>query len=200
MLAVATRIAQLLTSRSKLVGKATVRDQTLMGSLSIAVAARNLDHEALNPLFQEILLFGSVAEGKENPSDVDLMVFDHGFYSNVLTPSSSRKMNAHYGKLSNNLHTLLYGWFGLDEASEEVLEISECAVDLLALPIDIFTDKHMLECMARNQPDPDFFPNAFSNMMRFNPTTESFEKVDLSYFEQKYGGNLSHLRKVVEAA
>ncbi|MEK7464113.1 MAG: hypothetical protein AAB610_03280 [Patescibacteria group bacterium] len=194
MLAFATKIAQLLMSSSRRLAHSTIRDQGLMGTLSVMLAAESREPEALNPEFQDIILFGSVAEGNENPSDVDIIVLDRGFYSNVLTPS--RK--AQYGALKDNLRSLFTGWFGFEENSKEVVDTNICKVDLLVLSAEIFTDPDILHCFAHHQTDPEFFKNAFSNMMRFNPFTGSFEKVDLSYFEQKYGVSLPHLRKTEE--
>lgn len=193
MLEFATKIARLLMSRSHLLSQSTVRDQGLMGTLSVMLAAESRKPEALFPEFQDIVLFGSIAEGCEDPHDVDLMVFDQGFYSNVL--SLKKGKYAQYGGLEGNLRSLLVDWFGFTDSDEEVMDTFACKVDLLVLPTDIFTVPQVFYRIAEQQSDPEFFQNAFLNMMRFNPATGDFEKIDLKYFEDKYKISLPHLRK-----
>lgn len=193
-LAYAKRVAKLIIEGSQAVGKRTNAQQTLMGSLSVMMAANKKDADALDPSIQEIILFGSSAKDDTEPEDLDLMIFDRGFYSNVFL---STNMNR-YGLVGRNL-SLLMGWFESDETSEDYLAILDGAqVDLLVLPLAFFTDTQKRRSIARQQCDPDFFENAFSAMRRYDASTGEFVGIDLSYFEEKYGVDLSVLRKSSE--
>ena len=194
----ATKIAALLTEKSKQFGQmsiATINGQSLMGTLSIMMAADSKKVEALHPWFQEIILFGSAAEGKENPSDVDLIAFDQGFYSNVILAPLKR---ARYGYIQRNLRDLLTGWFGFQDGDPEVKATFDNDVDLLVLPLAVLTDPVERQEFADQQSDPEFLQNAFSNMLCFDPDSGQFVKIDLSYFEQKYSVDLSELRKTAD--
>lgn len=175
---------------ARAVGSTTVAEQTLMGSLSVMLATREMDFEAMDPSIRELILFGSTARGDENPDDIDMMLFDSGFYSNVILTSSVRST---YEGVEGNFEKLLTGWFGFDEDHTGVLP-SNMSVDLLVLPEQIFTDVQRFLEIANKQTDPNFFKKAFSKMQRYDAFAKKFIEIDLTYFEQKYGVSLSHLR------
>ena len=188
----ARKIARIIRSGADRVGKTRIKDQGLMATLSIMLAARSQNSEALNPAIEEIVLFGSAAR-PDNPGawvdDIDLMMFDNGFYSNILSVEPmGRRMEKDSGSLflQENLTMLLKGWFQFSESDQEVREILEIPlVDLHVLPIAIFTDKDRQRAITSKHHDPQFFENAFSAMRRFDPATEQFVPVDLDYFQHR---------------
>lgn len=194
----ARRIANLILRGARNTGRTLVREQPLMAALSIMAAAEHKDVDAFDPAVQEIVLFGSTARGESDPSDIDLMLFDKGFYSNVLSFEPTEGMSSKtdwYHKLQENLKLLFEGWFGFTEDSlPEVRPIlDETLVDLHVLPTAIFTNPVRREEIAAKHFDPRFFQNAFSSMQRFDPATHDFVPVDLGYFERKYNADLSGL-------
>lgn len=186
----AEKIAWLICSGSNQVGKTAVGKQSLMGMLSVMVALEKQDAHAFNPKVEEIVLFGSAAQvdDSDEVGDLDLMIFDNGFYSNILSVESGDKLTLDSGAkfLRDNLTRLLEGWFGFsrdDPAIREILEVP--LVDLHVLPITVFTDPSRRREIAAKHRDPDFFENASSAMMRFNKTAGKFVPVSIGYFEQR---------------
>lgn len=190
----AKKIAQLIHSGSRKIERTTIKDQGLMATMSIMAAAQNQDIDALRPNIQEIVLFGSVARSADPDAevgDIDLMVFDAGFYSNFISVELGEPMDADSGNefLRRNLELLLEGWFGFSLADvnvQEVLEIPD--VDLHVLPIAIFSDPHRQRAIASKHHDPHFLENAFSCMMRFDQATERFVPVDLNHLKGRHSG------------
>jgi hypothetical protein len=195
----ATAVARFLLAQSHRVGNSSLKGQSLMGILSVMVAAEKRDHEALNPIFHEILLFGSTARGEETPGDIDMIAFDTGFYSNILRETQYGK-----GSLRGTISRLIEGWFPHDAQADfgEKLPSESLPVDLLVLPLKGLTDRKERRIIVSKQSDPQFFQNAFSCIWRFEidqgPYLGTFVKTDISYFEEKYGVNLSELRKPCE--
>ena len=121
----AEKIAQLILSGSRQVERTSATNQTIMGTLSIMSAMKNKDTEALDPSIVEIILFGSTAKSNDSDEvgDIDLMVFDRGFYSNVLSVEFTKGLTGDSSNafLRDNLTRLSEGWFGFsrnDLASE----------------------------------------------------------------------------------
>lgn len=195
----ALSVADLLIKGSQIIGNETVHNQRPMPSLAILLAASNRDCDALDCTFKEILIYGSAAEGDEEPGDVDMLVFDLGFYSSVLRMSNHSTMYGTNG-VKDNLRKLLVDWFGFDEYENPVRHaIFGQSTDLLVLPLKFFTDQTSRDEISNRQRDPEFFQNAFSKMLRFDFDTKQFVPVDLDYFEAKYGAEIDTLRKIETA-
>lgn len=195
----AREITYLLLRGAGQIARKSIREQSLMGGLSVMIAAQNHDIDALDPTIQEIVLFGSTARGDSTPGDIDLMMFDKGFYSNALSfepneATRSPRKSDWYGSLKENLPLVLEGWFGFRPDDPEMKSIEEPLVDLHVLPIAVFTDPIRRREIAAKHSDPRFFQNAFSSMRRFDPVTRDFIPAGLEYFEGKYGVDLSDLR------
>lgn len=191
----AKKVVNLLNQGTQWVGNTSIGGQNLMGTLSIMAAGTSHDSEALNPYFQEIIVFGSTAKDESFPKDVDMMVFDRGFYSNIFLADQRASVYGMSDGVRGNLLKLLTGWFDFSGNEDEVQEaVFGRRVDLLVLPVSIFTDRRKRREVAQKQYDPEFFRKAFSKMFRFDPVQQEFVRIDLSYFEQKYGGDLSELR------
>jgi hypothetical protein len=188
----AARIAKFLINGGRQIGLCATGDllkgkHGLMTALSVMSASCSQDVGALNPHFLEVILFGSAAEDGKIPNDVDLMVIDEGFYSNILAYNGRTSLYRRGGAAEANLIRLASGWFGLDENEPEMREVlDETNVDVVVLPVSVFTDVSRRCEISRRQPDPDFFDNAFRHMMRFDEDSGQFVRVDLAYFEEKY--------------
>ncbi len=194
----ATAIAELIFKGARAVGGRTVGEQALMATLSVSHATHTRSVEAMNPAIDEVLLFGSTARGAVEPGDLDLIVLDHGFYSNLLCPREGQ--DDLYQALDQNLYILCEGWFGYNanehqEYGEIVdgLATEATKVDLHVLPLAIFTDPVQRRQIAAMHKDPQFFQKAFSRLQRYDRETRAFVPVDLSYFAEKYRCELGDL-------
>ncbi len=190
----AEKIASLIHSGSNRVGRTTVGNQSLMGMLSVMVAAKDRDADAFDPSIEEIILFGSAAQvgDHDEVGDLDLMIFDKGFYSNILSVESGDGLSwdSGIGFLRDNLTQLFEGWFGFSKDDPAIRELLETPlVDLHVLPITVFTDPSRRREIAAKHHDPKFFENAFSSMLRFDRTDGKFVPVDLAYFEHRSSGD-----------
>ncbi|MAG12436.1 hypothetical protein CL630_01340 [bacterium] len=186
----AEKIAQLILSGSRQVERTSATNQTIMGTLSIMSAMKNKDTEALDPSIVEIILFGSTAKSNDSDEvgDIDLMVFDRGFYSNVLSVEFTKGLTGDSSNafLRDNLTRLSEGWFGFSRNDLDIRDLLEMPlVDLHVLPIAIFADSDRRRKIAEKHHDPRFFENAFSSMMRFDAREGKFAPAGLEYFEQR---------------
>ena len=111
----AKMVAQILTEGSKWVNSTSPSGQNPMGKLSIMMAGQSGDYKALDATFHDIIVFGSAAKDDGDPDDVDMMVFDQGFYSNVLLS----KGKGAYGGLRRNINMLMLGWFCFGEGGSK---------------------------------------------------------------------------------
>lgn len=185
----ATAIAHLLMLGSTELGRCCIKNLPLMGALSIISAGKSGDHNAFDPKIKEIILFGSTARGENEPGDIDLMVFDNGFYSNILGFEPGEQVDGEFssswgGQLQENLHALLEGWFGYEGSA--VSQFNDVCVDLQVLPITILTDPVKRGEVGKKHFDPCFFENAFSVILRFDKSEMKFVRTTLEELEQKY--------------
>lgn len=190
MLQKATLIATLLCRHARNLACTNVNDVPLMASVSISYAAANRDVKALDPRFKEILLFGSTARGKAEPGDIDMMVFDSGFYSNIIDFEPSEKnpldvgpFGSWSGVIQENLEILLDGWFN---CYDECYQFYDVLVDLQILPITIITNPEMRRAIGMKHADTNFFTNAFSTILRFDEGNGKFVPTTLRELEEKY--------------
>ncbi len=138
-------------------------------------------------------MFGSAARGESLVNDIDMMIFDYGFYSNVLVACNDERSktkgcrNMYFG-LGKNLERMIH-FFGFDSHDPEVndLLIGE-KTDLHVLPIDLLTDPHTRKSIAANHLDPNFFENAFGCLFRFNRNAQVFEPITIEELRGKYSG------------
>lgn len=186
----ATKIAMLILRESRNVTRTTLGNQSLMGHLSFMVATKDRDFEAATGEIVEIVLFGSVASSDNDThvGDIDLMVFDKGFYSNILgVEHAERRSTRGSGgfRLRNTLRDLFTGWFSFSENDPEIEAVFKGQpVDLHVLPIQMFIDQDRRRKIAASHHDPKFFENAFASMMRLDQAIGQFVPVDITYFEQ----------------
>ncbi len=148
----------------------------------------------LEPKIYEIILFGSVAAGKNSHSDIDLMILDNGHFSNFF-PCMGEEHHTEdwYEDLDENLLWLMSAWFGVHEAQiQEIL--GDIEVDLHILPLDLLKFRDFRTIAAEKHQDPNFFKNVFQEAMRFNCSERQFEPVTLEYLEEKYHCRLDDLR------
>lgn len=201
-LELAVKVVKLLKEGSRYLRESSIlslQSSSLMATLSVMSAASSRKVSALDPSICEIILFGSATEEGKIPGDLDLMIFDQGFYSDVLMSSTRPQIYGMGNRVETNFLSLLTGWFGFNENMPEVHDVlKETNVDLLVLPLSVFTDHMRRQEIASHQYDPEFFQNAFASMMRFEDVIGQFVEVDLAYFEEKYHTDLSRLRKTVK--
>lgn len=141
-----------------------------------------IDFSALKPKISEIILFGSTVQGSECPSDVDLMVFDNGFFSSQIEWTGAEDI---YELLSHNIFLLAKTFFRIsDECVANLLE--GISVDLHILNADFFKSWLVREEIANKHEDPDFFQNAFSHFMVFDKALGKFKHSCLADLERRY--------------
>ncbi len=155
---------------------------------------KKVDLSTIEPKIYEIILFGSVAEDKENPTDIDLMVFDNGHFSNFFPcMTSGHHMDDWYEDLLENFQWLMGGWFDVHEDQLQQI-LGSVKVDLHILPIRFFQSKELRVEVAKKHKDPNFFKNALGKAMRFNRSTRQFEPLTFEYLEKRYRCTLLDLR------
>lgn len=162
----------------------------LMAYTSISQAFQNQGMKGLNARFKEILLFGSTARGEVEPNDIDMMVFDGGFYSNIIDFEPSKKTSFDAGSHSSwggiiegTLNFLLTEWFG---CRNEDVHFDEVLVDLHVLPITIITNPELRRSIGEKHADKNFFTNAFSTILRFDEGLGKFVPTTLREMEEKH--------------
>lgn len=148
------------------------------------------------PEIYEIILFGSVAEGKENPTDIDLMMFDDGWFSNNFPCLTDKHhMDGLYELLGENLYLLMDQLEVYSDQYQQMLEmLSNVEVDLHILPINFFKSKDFRAEITRKHKDPRFFKNAFRKAMRFNRSKWGFEPLTFKYLEEQFHCSLPDLQ------
>ncbi|PCI28051.1 hypothetical protein COB55_04535 [Candidatus Wolfebacteria bacterium] len=188
----AEKIAALLITQSDRIGNQSMGEQTLMGMASAFSAFKSGNIDALSPRIEEIILFGSVTKKVGNIGDIDLIVFDKGFYSQVLLSRDSDPLEAYYEGpcLRENLTTLCDMWFDLSLHEKQLLKKAP-PVDLHVLPIAILTDKTLRRGIEQRHHDPRFFENAFSSILRFEKGSGKFIPISLTDLTNIYSNELS---------
>lgn len=209
-LEVAVEIARLIHGGARRLSRTPMGELPLMVMLPMIDVAAGAPVGHMDPSVKELLLFGSAARGEAVIHDVDLMMFDGGFYSEhfpVHPHLLHHERDAYsrlwhdgrdaYSRLRRNLRRLMEDWFGISpgcaESGAEV-EALMTPVDLHVLPIAFFTNRILCEAIAQAHRDLHFFQNAFSNVLRYDEALAEFVPVGLEYFEKKYGCDLSDLR------
>jgi hypothetical protein len=180
----ATEIARLLVQGATRINKTSVGHLSILARLSVSRAAQLQDVQGLDPSFQEIIVFGSAAREGSMPEDIDMMIFDTGFYSRVLCKQQP------YGSLKGNLQRLAL-WFDREFENHDYEDV---LVDLLLFPLSVLEEASMRRVACREQKDPDFFKNAMSDIYRFDFEKGEFVKTDITYFEAKYCIDLAEFR------
>jgi hypothetical protein len=190
----ATTIARLLMCGSRGLGRTTLRDLGAWASYAFQVAADRLDVRAINPQIREILIFGSVARGQAEVGDIDLIVFDDGFYSGVLKTTEADKHTGCtpdlYACISGNLRSMLLDFFLFTEEDRGVESAVSANTDLHVLPITLLTEPMVRKDYDARHRDPKFFDNAFSNLLRFDIATDRFQSVTIEALRTKYRAEL----------
>ena len=150
--------------------------------------------DTIEPKIYEIILFGSVAAGTKNPSDIDLMIVDNGHFSDFFPCNTDEHHTEDaYQDLGDNLSWLMNGWFEVGE--EQIRELLvDTEVDLHVLPLRFLKDRDVRATIAAKHKDPNFFKNVFKTALRFNSATDEFEQFTLEYLEDRYRCKLSDLR------
>ncbi len=195
----ANTIAKLLHVGAEIVATTPFEDLGFFAQRSVRRAAQARDNDALNPRIDEIILFGSLARGDDDVGDIDMFVFDHGFYSWSFMKKNS--FSYEYGVLANNLNRLLTYWFGFPNGGyteDEIRLVFNTKVDLMILPTRFLTDTTVFDGIANRQMDPNFFPNAMQKIMRFDSGKMVFVETDITYLEKKYRVDLSRLCKAID--
>ncbi|OGF61888.1 hypothetical protein A2926_00685 [Candidatus Giovannonibacteria bacterium RIFCSPLOWO2_01_FULL_44_40] len=199
----AVELANLIWRKTIELRRKPMKDAGLGSLLSIMRLANEAKTEenateehiaAIAPEIYEIILFGSVAAGAENPGDIDLMILDNGHFSDFFPCNTDKRHTENaYQDLGDNLVWLMYGWFNVNEVQlQKLLEGIE--VDLHVLPLRFLKLQTTRAAIADKHKDPNFFKNAFRAALRFNRITGEFEPFTLEYLEDRYRCNLSDIR------
>ena len=195
----AEQIANLIFEKLNELRHTPIKDAGL-GSLLLIFKLQNdikenkADFSSLDPKIYEIILFGSVAKDSENPTDIDLMIFDNGHFSNFFPcMTNEHHMDDWYENLGENFQWLMDGWFNVhDDQLKQILGNVE--VDCHILPMRFFKSKELREEVAEKHKDPNFFKNAFGEAMRFNRSEGKFEPLTFEYLEEQFRCRLEDLR------
>ena len=82
----AIQIAQVINREVKKINKTPYKDL----SFSTMVAVWE-SHFTIIPKVKEILIFGSLAKGDENPQDIDMILLDNGFFPDGFLPDGTTR-------------------------------------------------------------------------------------------------------------
>ncbi len=193
----AKEIAKMITAGVRKLGRTRLGEVGLFGLLPFLAAnkdakeGKDIDIKALNPRIFEILIFGSIAQGKEEVGDIDMMILDTGFFSRFF--SSGCQTDDWYKELSSNAWILMTDWLDLDIGEVEAV-LKGYDVDLHVLPLKMLGSVGKRKEIAAKHKDPQFLRNCFASMLRFDGATEGFVPVTLEYFEKRYHASLSDLK------
>ena len=147
--------------------------------------------DTLNPHIYEVILFGSAADERNvEVNDIDLMIIDTGFFSQILRFPPD--CDDWYEMLSDNLELFLDGFLGYQ--SENIQEILGNPVDLHVLPIQLLRSKDFRSEVGSKHKDPKFLRNCFSLMLRYDQTSQKFVPVNIAQLEEQYKTDLSDLK------
>ena len=202
LLSKAEQLADIIHSGVAKIHRTSVKDVALGSMLSLVRLGSEAREGAIEeehllslvPKVYEIILYGSVAAGKAEPSDIDLMIIDNGHFSDFLSCNrDEHHTDDLYGDLRENLYWLMGGWFEVYEEQVEEL-LGDTEVDLHVLPLRLLTNTDFRTKMAEKHRDPNFFKNALGEAMRFSRFTGKFEPFTLKYLENQYRCCLDDLR------
>lgn len=197
----ATAVAHLVLQGSRALSRKTLNTAPLMATLSISAAAKSRDAAAFDTKIKEILIFGSVARGEANPNDIDMMIFDRGFYSNIIgfepgeakdddldeevTVTPGKRPRSSWGAIvRGNLSGLLSDWFRC--SAEQCAFAQAIPIDAQILPISIILEPQKRREVGAKHFDPRFFENAFSVILRFDEVEGKFVPTTLAELVEKH--------------
>jgi predicted nucleotidyltransferase len=177
--------ANLITKGARKIENTQPKNLPLMATLPLLSVSEGFeDPGIIDPDIREILLFGSLARGNDWVGDIDMMILDEGFYSNFFT-APNEVTEPWYEDLGYNLGELLTQWFDFDPEDPKVNELMRSTpVDLHVLPADILYSGAKRDELLEHHHDPDFFENAFSDLMRFDG--DGFVSIDRSHLVTKH--------------
>ncbi len=189
-------IANVLIDGSNRLGEQKFGELPLLAGLSVHTAAASKNVKSFDPRVMEIIIFGSVARGEAYPNDIDMMIFDGGFYSNILgfmpkeahgeIEGKDNRPRSSWGEmLQDNLHQLITGWFGFDESVSERIT-REVTVDMQVLPVTLITSVEKRNEVGAAHSDSRFFENAFSKLLRYDRDARRYVPTTISELEEKY--------------
>ncbi|EKE21067.1 MAG: hypothetical protein ACD_7C00367G0001 [uncultured bacterium] len=191
----AVEIGTLITNKSYDI-EVAVADMPFTATLPIIkrnnpgdpIDVEGIDLSSLDPHIFEVIIFGSVAQDKENVGDIDIIVIDGGYFSTVF--SCVDDVDDWYSDISNNLFYLLTEWL---YCSEEEVSFITAPTDVHIFPLKMLKNKSFRQDIAQKHSDPCFLQNAFSSILRFDG--KAFVPIDVAYLENKYETDLSDLKK-----
>src|SRR5947209_4174510 len=145
-LELAAEAALILTANSRRLARTPTNQQGVFPTLALSLAASEEDIASLDPSIKKILIFGSIAQGKTEVGDIDMMVLDTGFYSRILTPKNGQTEEVSsdddcYSKLRLNLSIMLRCFFDIRDHDPRIAKLAETKIDLHVLPVSILTDR-----------------------------------------------------------
>jgi len=130
------------------------------------------------PKIEEILIFGSLAKGSQNPGDIDMML---GWFSDFFSFDVNEEgIKDEYLCLEENLAFLFEGFFGIK------LQGVKVKVDLHILPISVLFCAETRAKILKRHKDKDFFKNVFSDLLKYDFTKNEFMPITLAELVAKY--------------
>ena len=141
----------------------------------------------------EIILFGSVATDKEEPNDIDLMVFEDGSFSEIISSHlyTEEDYADEYSTLGDNFQKIIECVVIPDKETRKMLE--ETPVDLHVLSREFFQSAQYRKTLAKKHKDPNFFQNAFKSAMRFDQSEGKFKPLKMSELEEKFNSKIKDI-------
>lgn len=198
----AEQLASLIFEKMYELRSKPMKDVGLGSLLSIIKLKADVDEgkgmeeslSSLAPKIYEVILFGSVAAGKKEPSDIDLIVLDNGHFSNFFPcMTAEHHTEDAYEDLEDNLLWLMDGWFSVSELQlQEILR--DTTVDLHVLPLKLLRSPELRREIAEKHQDPNFLKNAFGTALRFDRFNRSFKPLTIEYLEKQYHCRLDDFR------
>lgn len=154
------------------------------------------DIEAVTPEIHEIILFGSLAKGRLDPGDIDLIIFDNGCFSRVFMNRLERAhllFESSNVELRQNLLYLLEEWFQMKHENYKRI-LRGIGVDLHIMPITVLQDEGLRRDISFKHSDPRFLHHVFQHAKRYDKSAGRFVRVTLDELEEKYDTFLNDLR------
>ncbi|MDP2951069.1 MAG: hypothetical protein Q8N55_01665 [bacterium] len=173
----AIEIAQVIVDEVEKINKIPIKDFNLSNWISFCE-----HNHRLTPKVKEILLFGSLAQGSQNPGDIDMVFLDTGWFSRGFLSVDGTKDK--YMELSEQTFVLFSDWFRVAQEKYDLLK--EIKIDLHILPFQVLYSEKVREKYLKGHSDQNFFTNAFSVLLRYDFAKKEFVLTSIEELVKKH--------------
>lgn len=192
----ATGVAETIHSEVKRLAGLPVQDLRPLAKYSLRPKTDTQIQKKMSVLkIHDIFIFGSTAEGKRNPNDVDMMVIDSGLLFEFVGQAKALEIGASHNFNGCNFDELLCVLFNLGDRDHQkyshlVRRWYKSQLDFFILPHHFFKDAQWRITQSKKQPE-NFFKNAFRSLIRYDGGI--WTPFTIRELEQRYRASLSDL-------